>query len=279
MPEGDSLRRAEALLSPVLDSQVVTDIWFRKLRGHRPRVGQTIENVDAVGKHLLINFDRRITLRTHLGMTGSWRIAKTGSAPPRDPKLRVLIRTTAGTALCFAAPTIDTFIRDGESSPIDHLGPDLSNDEVDIDELVRRTRQLGNQSLLAEALLNQSIAAGVGNVFKSEVAFLAGVHPFTPVKDLSDHALARIWRIAHTQLVENRDRPSRKTTSRSIRDRNYVYGRFRHACMRCSDSVLFAQAGVKTQRSTYWCPRCQPFGSPAPSKPKEPPKEPPHASR
>ncbi|MGH1492170.1 MAG: DNA-formamidopyrimidine glycosylase family protein [Acidimicrobiales bacterium] len=258
MPEGDTLRRAEALLSPVLDGRVVTDIWFRKLRGHRPRVGQTVERVNAVGKHLLIDFDRRLTLRTHLGMSGSWRTTPPGTSAPRSPRLRIVISTDAGTALCFAAPTIDTFIRGGDSSPIDHLGPDLSDDDVDFDVVVKRTREFADQSLLAEALLDQRVASGVGNVFKSEVAFLAGVHPFTPVANLSDEALARIWRIANQQLTGNRDRSSRKTTGRGVSGRNYVYDRFRYACRRCSDSVLFSPAGRVTERSTYWCPRCQP---------------------
>lgn len=257
MPEGDSLRRAEALLAPVLEGQVTTDIWFRKLRGHRPRAGQSIERVDAVGKHLLIDFDRKLTLRTHLGMSGSWRVGGPDAAP-RDPRLRVRIQTPVGTALCFAAPTIDTFVRDTGTSPIEHLGPDLSDDDADIAVVVQRTRDLAAGRLLADALLDQRIAAGVGNVFKSEVAFLSRVHPFTNVDDLSDEKLTRIWQIAHEQLVANRDRSSRKTTSAAIGDRNYVYGRFRKACRRCSDSVLYSAAGVETERSTYWCPRCQP---------------------
>lgn len=107
MPEGDTLRRAEALLSPVLDGLTLTSAWFRKLRGHRPRPGQRIESVNAVGKHLLINFDRRLTLRTHLGMSGSWRTNAPGTPPPASSRLRIVLETAAGSALCFAAPTID----------------------------------------------------------------------------------------------------------------------------------------------------------------------------
>ncbi len=246
-------------MAPVLEGQVVADIWFRKIRGHRPRAGQQIERVDAVGKHLLIDFDRKLTLRTHLGMSGSWRVAGPDAAP-RDPRLRVRIETALGTALCFGAPTIDTFIRDTGTSPVAHLGPDLSDDGADIDEVVTRTRALASGRLLADALLDQRIAAGVGNVFKSEVAFLSRVHPFTNVDDLGDEKLTRVWGIAHEQLVANRDRASRKTTSSAIGDRNYVYGRFRKPCRRCSDSVLYSAAGEKTERSTYWCPRCQPRG-------------------
>mgnify|MGYP000467878785 CR=1 FL=1 len=73
MPEGDTLRRAAEVLTPVLECQVVTDLWFRKLRGYRPRVGDTIHSVEAVCKYLLIEFDRKLVLHTHLGMSRSWR--------------------------------------------------------------------------------------------------------------------------------------------------------------------------------------------------------------
>lgn len=262
MPEGDSLRRVEALLEPVLSGQVAHRLWFRKLRGYRPREGQRIERVHAVGKHLLIDFDRRLTLRTHLGMAGAWRVSAAGSEPPASARLRVVIGTDSGLALCFSAPTIDTFVRDGDSSPIDHLGPDLSDDDVDLNAIVARVRAHGGEALLAEALLDQRIAAGVGNVFKSEVAFMARLHPFVRVADLSDETLTKVWKIAHRQLVQNRSRRFRKTTPQGAPTNTYVYDRFRSRCLRCSDSIRYSRAGEITERSTYWCPRCQPEGGP-----------------
>ncbi len=257
MPEGDTLRRAAATLAPVLDGQEVTDIWFRMLRGHRPRAGQHIERVHSVGKHLLIEFDKNLTLRTHLGMSGTWRVLRSGASVPRSPKLRIRISTEAGTALCFSAPTIETFVRGSEPSVLANLGPDLSEDEVDLAIVVERTRAFAGSKLLAEALLDQSVAAGVGNVFKSEVAFLAGVHPFTPVSELTDEQLHELWSIAHQQLVTNRSRRFRKTTPDTVRDDHFVYDRFRMGCLRCSDAIKYAAAGDRTERSTYWCRRCQ----------------------
>lgn len=258
MPEGDSLRQAAARLAPILDGQPTTHLWFGKLRGHRPRAGQRIEQVRAVGKHLLVEFDRHLTLRTHLGMSGSWRVVPAGVEPVRSAKLRIVIGTELGTALCFSAPTIDTFLRSSGKTPLDHLGPDLSDDDLDVAEVVSRARRYGDERLLADALLDQRIAAGVGNVFKSEVAFLAGIHPFTSMRTLSDDEIEQVWTIAHQQLVRNRSRPSRKTTRTDVPGRTYVYDRWRLACRRCSDSVLFSPAGQVTARSTYWCPRCQP---------------------
>ena len=83
MPEGDTLRRAAEVLTPVLEGQIVTDLWFKKLRGYRPRVGDTIHSVEAVGKYLLLEFDRKLVLHTHLGMTGSWRVAPLLTVPAR----------------------------------------------------------------------------------------------------------------------------------------------------------------------------------------------------
>ncbi len=259
MPEGDTLRRAAEVLTPVLENRIVTALWFRKLRGHRPRVGDRIHRVDAVGKYLLIEFDRRLVLHTHLGMSGSWRAAPLTPAVPSSPKLRIVIETDAGRALCFAAPEIATHISGSGTSPADRIGPDLSDDDVDIQTVVLRSHAAaGPTTTLAELLLNQAVAAGVGNVFKSEALFVAGLHPFTLVEDVDDDTLAHLWDIAHRQLVANRSRPFRVTTGSHDAGRTYVYGRHRFGCRRCDNAINFSPAGERTARSTYWCPTCQP---------------------
>lgn len=254
MPEGDTLRQAEARLTPVLEGELLTDVWFRRLRGHAPRAGQRVEQVDAVGKHLLVHFDRNLSLDVHLGMSGWWAVS---NHPPVDaPKLRIVLSTRAGHAMCYAAPTIRTYVRDGERTPVDHLGPDLSDDHVDVDGIVGRARAVDPSITIAEALLDQRIAAGIGNVYKSESLFLAGLHPFTPVGALGDDQLRSVWTIAHRALVANRER-RRRTTPESHRDRTHVYDRYRLGCHRCDDAVAFDPAGSRTRRSTYWCPTCQ----------------------
>ncbi len=259
MPEGDTLRRAAEVLTPVLEGQVVTDLWFKKLRGYRPRVGDTIHSVEAVGKYLLIEFDRKLVLHTHLGMSGTWRTSTLDRPTPRSPKLRIVIETAAGRALCFAAPDISTHISGSGTAPADRIGPDLSNDDVDLDVVVARSRGRATETTtVAELLLDQQVAAGVGNVFKSEALFVAGLHPFTLVSDLTDEQLAKLWSIAHRQLVANRAKPYRSTTGPGNPDRTHVYGRHRFACRRCDNAVSFSAAGERTERSSYWCPTCQP---------------------
>lgn len=258
MPEGDTLRRAAEALTPVLENQIVTSLWFRKLRGHRPRVGDRIHFVDAVGKYLLIEFDRRLVLHTHLGMAGSWRATTIDRAVPSTPKLRIVIETELGRALCFSAPDISTHISGTDTAPADRIGPDLSDDGADINDVIIRTRaRAGSETTLAEMLLDQGIAAGVGNVFKSEALFVAGLHPFSRVSDVGDDELRRLWTTAHRQLVANRSRPFRVTTGRGDGGRTYVYGRHRLGCRRCDNAVRYSAAGERTERSTYWCPSCQ----------------------
>jgi endonuclease-8 len=270
VPEGDTLRRAAEVLTPVLEGRVVTDLWFRKLRGYRPRVGDRIAGVDAVGKYLLIEFQPTspaaggtarpgLVLHTHLGMAGSWRATPLAASTPTSPKLRIVIETEAGRALCFSAPDISTHLAGSGTAPADRIGPDLSNDDVDLDDVVSRSRALAAaDTTVAELLLNQTVAAGVGNVFKSEALFVAGIHPFTLVSGLDDEQLAALWSIAHRQLVANRERPYRSTTRPGDGGRTYVYGRHRLGCRRCDNAIAFSPAGERTVRSTYWCPSCQP---------------------
>jgi endonuclease VIII len=256
VPEGDSLRRAEALLVPILEGQLATAVWFRMLHGIRPTAGQRIERVVAVGKHLLIEFDRRLTLDTHLGMTGSWKVCAPEVRRAADPRLRVVISTDRGHALCFAAPLIRTFVRDGVRSPVAHLGPDLSDDEADLAEIVGRARLLPPGTPIADALLDQRVASGVGNVFKSEALYVAGVHPFRSLAELDDATLTRLWSVAHEQLLRNRDRKSRSTVGGA--GGTFVYGRHHLGCRRCSGPVRYDPSGGRSTRSTYWCPTCQP---------------------
>jgi endonuclease VIII len=261
LPEGDTLQRAAKALAAILDGQIVTEVWFRKLRGYRPRSGQRVERVYAAGKHLLIDFDRNLTLDTHLGMSGSWRTIPASAPFSAHHALRVRISTALGNALCFGAPTIQTFVRGVDPSPIAALGPDLSSDIVDIDDLIQRSREADVGRTLADLLLDQSVAAGVGNVFKSESLFVARLHPFKVVQRVSDDDLRRMWTVAHRQLAFNRERTSRLTTAWGDAGRTYVYGRRRLGCRRCGDAIEFSPAGRVTPRSSYWCPTCQPFAA------------------
>ncbi len=161
-------------------------------------------------------------------------------------------------ALCFAAPTVRTYLRDDPRASLVGLGPDLSDPSPDLDLAVERIDAWSDADrAVADVLLDQRVAAGVGNVFKSEALFVAGLHPRTPIGQLDPATRRRVWEIAHRLLRANA-RPGRRRTTPGGGDL-FVYGRARLGCRRCDDAIRHEPAGpTTTSRSTYWCPTCQP---------------------
>lgn len=260
MPEGDTIHRARMRLEPILAGRRVEDFWARKLRGHRPRVGFEIEAVRAVGKHLLIDFERDLTLDVHLGMTGWFKTHAAGDDLGRalaNPRLRLRIQTDAGTALCFAAPTIQTYVRTSDVTPVSLLGPDLTVADPDVATAVARARSRRRTTdELVDVLLDQHVASGIGNVFKSEALHAERLWPFLTLADLDDDRLAALFTRAAAQLHAN---VADLTQARSTTPHggHFVYDRWRRPCRRCATPIRRSYRGAQA-RSTYWCPTCQP---------------------
>lgn len=256
MPEGDSIRHVAARLAPVLEGAALRSFEAPSLRGPRPALGPPIASVDAVGKHLVIGFGDDVHVRVHLGMTGSWHLYRA------DERRRVpgrLVRLTVGTdewsAVCIQAPTVSSSRRADEG--IDHLGPDLSDDTPDIDAaLDRMARRCDGRVQTADALLDQRIACGVGNVFKSEICNACAVDPFVPVVELSSDRRRELLQTAHRFLVANRSPGPRRTVPGGLA----VYDRVSRGCRRCGGPVSSAPQGPD-RRVTYWCTGCQPAGA------------------
>src|SRR5262249_17208791 len=233
----------------------------------RPIVGRTVDSVSARGKHLLITFSGDLPLRTHMRMSGSWPLYRPGAPghpPARD--MRVLVSTEDVVAVGFNIPVAELLSqRDlARHKDLRALGPDLLDAEFDRAEAIRRLRSQDREAV-AEALLNQRVMAGIGNVFKSEILFLAGIHPFTRVSLVSDEALSRIVDIARDELRANVLSQSQtlnpstgRTTTHSL-DPNkklWVYGRGGKPCRRCGATIESRKAGLGA-RAAYWCPRGQ----------------------
>jgi endonuclease VIII len=260
VPEGDTLHKTATRLRPALAGHALVRFEAPRLVGDRPRVGTTIEGVESRGKHLLVHFEGGLSLRTHLRMTGSWHLYRTGERWRKPAHLaRVTLEVDSGwVAVCFAAPVVETYHRRlGDPDPVARLGPDLCRpDSLDppvLDTVVARLAALTEPTTqLGDALLDQRVAAGIGNVYKSEACFAAGIDPFTPVADLDEAARRRIWAIAARQLRANLDRAERRTHERGLA----VYGRRGLPCHRCGTPVRMARQGEQA-RSTYWCPTCQ----------------------
>ncbi|MDE0802519.1 MAG: hypothetical protein OSA99_04260 [Acidimicrobiales bacterium] len=257
MPEGDTIHRAANRMRPVLAGHVLIRFEAARLVGDRPTVGERIESVGARGKHLLIDFDGGLTLRTHMKMTGSWHLYREGERWRKGAHLaRVVVGADSGwVAVCFQAPVVETFHRSGAApDALAALGPDLTAELVDLDLAVSRAMGLSDSDVaIADALLDQRVAAGIGNVYKSEVLFLHGVHPFAPVHDLDAQRIHALYETAHRLLRANLHTSRRVTYRGGVA----VYGRKGQPCPRCGTSVRMRPQGPMA-RSTYWCPRCQP---------------------
>ncbi|MFJ7266593.1 DNA-formamidopyrimidine glycosylase family protein [Streptomyces sp. NPDC099050] len=293
MPEGDSVYRTAARLREALAGKELTRSDLRVPRfATADLTGFTTLEVVPRGKHLLIRFGHPapntapgpapgirpgpgpgatphplLTLHTHLRMDGTWRIlpttgatgatggTKTRPTTPPGPahEIRVILATTDHTAVGYRLPVVELLRTADEHRAVGHLGPDLLG--PDWDEATAAANLLAAPARpLGEALLDQRNLAGIGNIYKAELCFLAQVTPWTPVGDLPPSTLPRLAAAAHRLLDANKAR-HRNTTGSSRRGQElFVYGRVHRPCLRCGTPVREAP---QDDRPTYWCPRCQ----------------------
>jgi endonuclease-8 len=255
VPEGDSIHRAAERLAPLI-GRSLRRFDARKLAGPRPRVDETIDAVSANGKHLLVAFSGGLTLDTHLGMTGRWELRPAGeSASVPSHLVRVVLGTDEWDAICSRAPTIRTFPTTTDRSPLGHLGPDLASQDPDLDECTLRWDAIAAPgAIVAEVLLDQRVANGVGNVFMSEACWRVAIAPTAPARSLDEASRRTLLEAAHTLLRANLG-PGRR---RTVPGGYAVYERRGRACRRCGAPIAAARVG-RWQRTAYWCPRCQPM--------------------
>jgi endonuclease-8 len=253
MPEGDSIHRAAARLAPLVGHEL-RRFEARTLRGTRPRVGETIDEVSANGKHLLVEFSGGLTLDTHLGMVGRWELVRRGErAAVAGHLVRVVLGTDEWDAVCSSAPTIRTFPTATDRSPIAHLGPDLAAPDADLDECLRRWHDLTDpDALVADVLLDQRIANGVGNVYVSEACWRASVAPQAAAASLDEATRHDLLAAASLLLRANLGLGRRRTVPGGYA----VYERRGRACRRCGTPISSGRVG-RWQRTAYWCPHCQ----------------------
>jgi endonuclease VIII len=260
LPEGDTIHQVAAALCPELCGHVVRHVHLKRLNGSN-LLGRTISNVSSKGKHLFIDFDNGLVLRSHLGMYGAWHrygLAERWLKPAWQAS--IVLQTDQRVLVCFNAKEVEILAAHGYRLLDEQrrLGPDLIRDRPDAAVLARRAGELlGPDVPLADVLLDQRVAAGIGNVYKSEVLFLEGQSPLARLADTSAKALQALYRTAEELLRRNSQGGPRVT--RPVDDgrgRLWVYGRRDRPCLRCGTSIRWARLGVN-QRVTYWCPRCQ----------------------
>jgi endonuclease VIII len=270
MPEGDTILRTARTLHRALAGHTVTRFEsvypaLARVDADAPLRGRTIERVEARGKHVLIWFSGPLILRTHMRMHGSWHIYRPGERWQRPRhEMRIAIETDAIHAIAFNVPVAElATASEIERGPaLSALGPDVLSDSFDASDAARRISERAGMSI-ADALLDQSAIAGIGNIYKCEALFAAKVHPFTPVGSLRADTISRVVTTAAKMMRANvSDGPAgamtaRRTTGRADpRARFWVYGRRGQPCRRCGTPI--ARDARADARVTYWCSRCQP---------------------
>jgi len=264
VPEGDTIFHTAAALRPLLVGQTILAARARAPGPAIERVvGSHVTSIEPVGKHMLIRFDNGLTLHTHLRMAGTWHRYAPGERW-RIPawKARVVLEVPDHVVVCFNAPVVELMAdRAVDLHPaLQSLGSDLLADGFSADLALQQLKARSDVEI-AEALLDQRVMAGVGNVFKSEILFAESVNPWTHVSALDDPTLARLIATAHRLLLDNaRPGQLQRVTTRgdpSAHSSLWVYGRANRPCTRCGAAIRTRRQGA-LNRSTYWCPRCQP---------------------
>lgn len=258
MPEGDVAWWTARRLHSALAGRNLTVSDFRVPRyATADLTGREVREVVSRGKHLLIRVggDPPMTVHTHLRMEGQWRIRR-AARPPAGHRVRLVLGNDSWQAVGYQLGVVEVLRTSHEGRVTGHLGPDLLGPDWDPEEAVRRLRAAPGRPI-GEALLDQRNLAGIGNLYKSEVLFLRGVHPWRPAGDVPD--ATALVELARRLLDANKNRVGQVTTGLPGRgSETWVYGRRGLPCRRCGTRIRAADQGAEPdERITYWCPDCQ----------------------
>ena len=242
MPEGDSLRRAAARLQALVGEEVEVETPHPRaaVKGIAPRLdGRRLVAVEAVGKNLLLRFDGGLVLRSHLRMSGRWRLERRGA--PRRGKPWLVLRGREREAVLWNGPVLE--LRD---DAVRRLGPDILAEPPALDGIVANLRAQDPQRQLGDALLDQRLVAGIGNLWKAEALWQARISPWRTLASLTDDDIRSVLAHSHRLMKGSVEgaRPERRVYRKKV-------------CSRCGTPIR-ARGQGDANRTAYWCPTCQP---------------------
>lgn len=262
MPEGDTIFRTARTLDRWITGRTLTHVESRVQSAPAGVIrGRTVEAVEARGKHLLIRLSGGVTLHSHMKMTGSWHVYSKDDRWRRPgQEARLILEAGDHLAVCFNAPVIDLLDAHQEAThpALAQLGPDVLVDPFDIDEVVARARSHPHSALIGEVVLDQSVVAGIGNIYRCESLFLRRINPWRTMEKVTDDELRAL--VAAASDLMRRNLPSNAGFDRDFGGgpgRSYVYGRARRPCLRCRTPVRVDKLGRVQARDVWWCPTCQ----------------------
>jgi endonuclease-8 len=258
VPEGDTIHNAARRIGDVLvgrtPEQILTphprhrfDRWPERLANRRVR------SVDAHGKHLFLRFDGELTLHSQLRMTGSWGVYRDGARWKRARhRAWLVIRAGEWSVVEFDGPVLELMCesRTRFDRRLAALGPDVIGERFDGDAFLARLRAQDPARAIGDALLDQRVLAGIGNVWKSEACFAARVNPWRELGRLADEEAIAIVEFAHERMTRSAELDGFSTRPRA------VYKRAGLPCERCG-TLIRSHGQGDDNRTTYWCPGCQ----------------------
>ena len=265
MPEGDTIHNAAQRVGGALVGHEISEIETPHPRHRMDRwperlAGRAVRSVDARGKHLFLRFEGGLTLHSHLRMGGKWGVYRRGQRWTRSARRAwLVIRTADHEVVQFDGPVLElmTDSRTRFDRLLAGLGTDIVADDFDELSFVARLREGDPTRAIGEALLDQRNVAGIGNIWKSESCFLAGVDPWRRTDAVSDDEALRIVRAARPLMRESAARGGPIVTYGSgLTGGTWVYERSGLPCRRCATPIESRGQG-DDNRTTYWCPSCQ----------------------
>jgi endonuclease VIII len=257
MPEGDTIYAAARRIRGALVGADIVSVETPHRRFERDRWperlgGRAVRAVDTKGKHLFIRFEGDLTLHSHLRMNGWWGVYERGRRWGKSPgRAWLVIRTADHEVVQFGGPVLE--LMTDSRSRFDHriarLGPDILAGEFDDGAFLRRLREDDPKRGIGDALLDQRNVCGIGNVWKAEACFLAGLDPWRPLERVSDReALDAVHAVRPLML--------RSGQGGGVMREPWVFERHGRPCRRCG-TIIRARGQGDDNRTTYWCPTCQ----------------------
>ena len=254
VPEGDTIHYAARRIRPVLEGHVPDEIATPHPRFGRDRwperlAGRAVRAVDAHGKHLFLRFEGGLVIHSHLRMTGAWRVRPAGR--PAPPSAWLVIRRDDREVVQLKGPVLElmTESRTRFDQRLARLGPDVLAPELDEARFLRRLREDDPARPIGDALIDQRTIAGLGNLWKVEGCFLAGVDPWRPAGRVSDEEALAVVRACRVRM--------QRSAADGRQDRfRQIYGAAGRPCPRCGTPIKARGQGDDNRR-TFWCPSCQ----------------------
>jgi endonuclease-8 len=243
MPEGDALHRAARSLQVLVGQELEVETPHPRaaVKQLAPRLdGRRLESVEAIGKNLLLRFEGGLVLRSHLRMKGRWRVL--GRDAPVFGTPWLVLRGEEHAGVLWNGPVLEL-----DRGVALRLGPDILAEPPDYDAMRLQLRQTPQSRQIGNALLDQRLVAGIGNVWKVESLWAARVSPWRALVEVADEELRTILQEAHRLMRARLD---------GVPGTRHVYRRKGHGCPRCGTPIKSWPQGDGA-RMAYWCPQCQ----------------------